>query len=386
VRWWTIAAALAALGTAGLRGAADSAAAERAVLDADIAFFARRAAADPRGAADRLQLAALYARRAHASGAPADWVRAESLARRSLALRAAHNTRALAVLAGALVAQHRFAEAEAAAAALERAEPWVPGHRALRGEVLLELGRYDAARAVFDSLRIVATEAAVAPRYARWLELTGDVAASRRLLEAALAEARRARHMTRDQRAWYWWRLADFELRQGRRRAARRALDGGLAVAPDDGRLLLTEAGLLVAEGRWRAAVRAGEAALARATDLTPLVVLADAYRGAGDTARAADALRALEAAVAASPEPLHRQWALALLDHERSADLIYRQACAELASRRDVYGYDVAAWAALASGRPAEARSLMDSALALGTRDPLLRRHAAAIDAALER
>jgi len=57
----------------------------------------------------------------------------------------------------------------------------------------------------------------------------------------------------------------------------------------------------------------------------------------------------------------------------------------AELRTRRDVYGYDLMAWALHRLHRDGEARAAMTRALALGTDDPQLRAHAAAIAAALE-
>ena len=56
----------------------------------------------------------------------------------------------------------------------------------------------------------------------------------------------------------------------------------------------------------------------------------------------------------------------------------------AEITTRRDIYGYDALAWALLANGRAAEARTAMTEALALGTRDAKLFFHAGMIEAAL--
>lgn len=361
--------------------AAAKVAAERALLDADLAFFEARVARDPRGAADRLQLAQLHVRRAHATAGVLDWERAEALARASLELRSDRNARAWGVLATALVAQHRFAAAESAAARQIAAEPWVAAHRAQRAEILLELGRYAEARVIFDSLRLDAANLALAPRQARWLELTGAVTPARRLLEAAAREAGQLVHLSADQAAWYWWRLADFELRHESWSRARTALRAGLALSPDEPRLVLAAARLAIAEGKWQDAVHHAELALAAAEDATPLAVLADAYRGAGDSAGEAEALRALERV--ATGGPLHRAAALALLDRGRATDAIYHQAREELARRGDVYTYDVVAWAAYRQGRRYEARAALDSALRLGTADPLLARHRAVILAA---
>jgi predicted Zn-dependent protease len=55
----------------------------------------------------------------------------------------------------------------------------------------------------------------------------------------------------------------------------------------------------------------------------------------------------------------------------------------AELATRRDVYGYDVVAWARFKEGRVDEARQAMAGALAQGTQDALLLYHAGMIERA---
>ena len=58
----------------------------------------------------------------------------------------------------------------------------------------------------------------------------------------------------------------------------------------------------------------------------------------------------------------------------------------AEIAVRKDVYGYDALAWALLANDRPAEADTAMTTALAFGTHDAKLLYHAGMITAAARR
>jgi Flp pilus assembly protein TadD len=55
----------------------------------------------------------------------------------------------------------------------------------------------------------------------------------------------------------------------------------------------------------------------------------------------------------------------------------------AEIAVRRDIYGWDALSWALLEAGRVADARAASDKALALGTPDPRLLYHAGMIAAA---
>src|SRR5690348_1573001 len=196
--------------------AAATARAELGVRDQDIVFYQQRVARDPIAAADRARLAALYLQRARETADFEDFRRAEALARRSLALRVAHNGNTYSVLTAALLAQHRFTEALAAARALDAREPGVPRNQATLGEVELELGRYDAARALFDSLWPARHDLAVAPRLARWAELTGRTELARRLLERALADARRRADLPAEQLGWFYLRVGDLALRHGR--------------------------------------------------------------------------------------------------------------------------------------------------------------------------
>ena len=58
----------------------------------------------------------------------------------------------------------------------------------------------------------------------------------------------------------------------------------------------------------------------------------------------------------------------------------------AEIETRRDIYGYDLLAWALHRSRRDAEGIPVMAQALALGTRDAMLFYHAGMIERALGR
>src|SRR5712692_5372497 len=177
--------------------------------DADVAFYERRVRADPIGARDRARLAALYLQRARETGDYGDYRRAEALARRSVALRISHNAATYSLLATALLAQHRFLEALEAARALAARDPENVSARALVAEIELELGRYDAARATFASLWPKRHELAVAPRLARWAEISGDTGLARRLLAGALTEALRRPDLPREQLAWFYLRVGD---------------------------------------------------------------------------------------------------------------------------------------------------------------------------------
>ena len=177
--------------------------------------------------------------------------------------------------------------------------------------------------------------------------------------------------------------MGDLELRQGRPDRAAREFENGLAVLPGDHRLLAAKARLAAARHQWRDAIAYGDSSVVVALDPATLGVVADAYAALGDTARAAEYARTMEVAVGQQPGAYHRAWSLFLLDHGRQIPQVLAAAQQELATRRDIYGYDVLAWALYKQGRAADARTAMAGALAQGTQDALLFYHAGMIERA---
>ena len=357
---------------------------EARIRDADIAFYAARAARDPSGAADLAMLASLYLERARATGDPSDAIRAEHAARKSLANRAGHNDRAVSVLSSSLLAQHRFAEALVFSKKLAADDTTNPAARAALGEIDMELGRYDDARAIFQSLEPRAAELSVASRYARWLELTGHPGAARSALHRALVTAQHTTGLPTEQLAWYWLRLGDLDQRTGAADRAEQDYREGLRLRPEDYRLLSARAHIAAVRGRWNDAISYGEQAIAISLDPATLGTLSDAYAATGDTAHASDYKHALETAVLSQPGAYHRAWSLFLLDHREHLAEVHAKVRAELRTRRDIYGWDLYAWSLHQRGQSASARQAMTQALALGTVDASLFYHAGMIEHAL--
>jgi tetratricopeptide (TPR) repeat protein len=352
--------------------------------DADIAFYEARVARDPYGARDRAALGALYLGRGRATGNETDYRRAERLARESAHTRRRRNDGAASVLAGALMAQHRFVEAGQVMAQIVRDDPSDPTARATLGEIDLELGRYPQADSLFASVALARATGSIGPRYARWLEIHGRSAEARDLLTTLRADLATGFRAQPEQLAWFDLRLGDLAFRNGRLDLAAEAYQRGLAVMPDDPRLLTGLAQLRAAEGNWQEAIGLGERSLSALFDPVTLGILSDSYDAIGDSAKASDYARAMEVAVSRQPGAYHRGWALFLLDHHRRVPEMVTRATAELSTRRDVYGFDVAAWALHQAGRNQEADAAAREALHLGTRDGLLHFHAGMIALAL--
>jgi tetratricopeptide (TPR) repeat protein len=354
------------------------------IREMDIAFYQRRVARDSFSARDFTQLAGLYLQRARETADNEDLVRAEEIARHSLALRRGRNDEAVGVLATSLMGQHRFAEAHDAAEELLRGDSTSIAARGLVAEAAMELGRYDEAGRLFGMLVTYQADLGTAPRLARWAELRGRPEEARRLLRQALDQAGRRHGMPREQLAWFHLRLGDLALRAGHLDEADRELKAGLAVTPGDYRLLGTLARLHAVTHDWRRAAEEGELAISRALDPATLGLLHDTWTELGDSAKAAEYYRAMAVSALRQTGPYHRAWSLFLLDHDREVPRVLANVRSELRTRRDIYGYDLLAWALHKSGRDAEARAPMQQALTLGTRDAMLYYHAGMIERAL--
>ncbi|MGH7694825.1 MAG: tetratricopeptide repeat protein [Gemmatimonadaceae bacterium] len=375
--WWAFAR------PARLAAAESSRNAERARLELeirskDIEFYIKRAKEDLQSAEDCAMVAGLYLQRARETGDVNDYRAAERYADESLALRMVRNGKARLTYASALLAQHKFPQALAAARTLVDGDPYQPRYRALYAELLVEMGRYDTARVQFDSLRNDTRTLAVAPRYARYLEFVGRTDLARWVLRRAVNDTRDA-ELPREQIAWFHLRMADLELRNGRLRVAAREIADGLRGAPDDGRLWAARARMHALEGNWRAVLHDVERVGDR-RDIATTALAGDAYSALGDTAKAATTWAAIEAMARDNPEPFNRQYTLFHLEHGIHVDETRMLLEREIAIRQDVYGWDQLAFARYLTNDISGAARAIKAAMATGTKDANLYYRAAII------
>ena len=357
---------------------------ERAQRDTQIAVWGQALDADSTSAIALGQLAALHLQRAREGGSWGDYLEAERYARRSIGKRTVRNGKTAVTLVSVLLAQHRFAEARAVAQDLVRRETDVPQYRSLLGEVAMELGDYPLAGSMLDSLWSQRAILSVAPRLARWAELNGRAAEARALLEQARDDALARPDVPKETKSWFHFRVGDLALRAGRLRSAESAFRAGLAIEPDDPRLLAGMARLFAVRGDPAEAIAWGDRAIAAQLDPGTLGVVGDAYAAMGDRAKAAEYFHTMEVAVTAQPGQYHRAWSLHLLDHDQRVADVLKQARASLNERRDVYGYDLVAWGLHKAHRDRDAQAAMQHALQLGTPDASLWVHDGMIARAL--
>lgn len=251
------------------------------------------------------------------------------------------------------------------------------------GDAQLELGRYREAFATFERMGALRPGLAAYARQSYEQELRGDLDAAILLMREAVRAGAGATENTN----WARAQLGLLELKAGQIDAAEATFRAALAVQPSYGR---AEAGLgavAVARGDLDAAERA----YARAAAHLPLPEIVAGY---GDVQMARGDLRGARDSYALVRYELD-QYAAAGGDadleraafdaaHPEGVDPAATVALARraLAARPSIHAHDALAWALYRAGDCAAARRESRAALALGSVDPLLRYHAAAIAA----
>lgn len=348
-----------------------------------IAFFTAAAERDPYGSIARAELAHLYLQRARETGDLEDQEEAERWARESLELRGAGNVKGYRMLAAALLARHHFTEAEETAGELVRMWPEEPSHRALLGQIQLELGHYAAAEETFAGLMRHEESLAVAPRLAAWAHIRGQPEEALRLLRLARDRAMHRTDLPAEQRAWYHLMVGQHELERGHLEEAEAAFASGLGHEPGDFRIVAALIRLEASRGEWARAIEYGER-LGDAADLRTLGILGDAHAALGDSVAAGKLHEALERSAAESPEPFNRQLYAYRLDHGRAIPETLEVLQAEVERRPDVLGHHLLGHAMFLAGRTEEARESLRHALRMGTEEPLFHYHLGRVEHAL--
>jgi tetratricopeptide (TPR) repeat protein len=272
---------------------------------------------------------------------------------------------------------HRFKEAEPLARKLveQRALSFDFG---LLGDVLMEQGKLKDAIAAYQKMVDLKPEPQAYARIAhvRWLK--GD-------LEGALEMMRDAAHgaspSDAESAAWFYTRLASYELQAGHWPQARNVCAAVLDFQKDYPPALLLSGRMALAENKGAEAIEP----LLRAAKANPLPeyqwTLAEALRATGrvDDAKRVEA-ELMKSGAANDP----RTFALFLATRREHITTAIELAQRELSERADVHTHDALAWALAAANRWEDARQHSEKALAEGTADARLYLHAGIIAAHL--
>ncbi len=362
------AAAPQALGERALSGAAGG------VTASTVAALEQQVRATPHDPDLLAQLAFGYQLRWRETADPSFLPRSETALRRSLRARPGDATAVLGLGSLALI-RHDFRDALRYGRRAARLLPGSARPYGVIGDALVELGRYDEAFAAFERMIALRPNLASYARIAYARELTGDPAGAIAAMRLALAAAGGQPEPT----AWSLVELSKLELGLGRVGAAERHVRSALRVFPGYPAARAELARVEAVRGRIARAVEEAR----RAADAVPtpqsVALLGELLDRAGkpvEARRQRATVGVIERLLRVNGVQVDLESAVYRADYGiRPLETVVLARRAR-AARPSIYGDDALAWALARAGRCREALRFAESALRLGTKDPLLYFH----------
>jgi tetratricopeptide (TPR) repeat protein len=331
-------------------------------------------------------LALALARRARETGDPAWYQKADKAIQESLRL-APGNFEAAKLRVWVLLGKHEFSAAREAALELNRRAPDDVLVYGFLVDANVELGNYaDAEKAAQWMLDLRPGNVPGLTRAAYLRELFGDLEGALDFMQKAL---RRTHPREVEDRAWILTQMARLQLSSGKPEIAGRLAEEALRLFPGYHYALARMAEIRTAERRFAEALEYQRQHYSAAPHPENLYELAQALEHAGKRDEAAECYARFEQLARAEMEGndnANRELILYYAGPAGKPAEALRISRREIERRRDVRTLDAHAWALHVNGLAAEARENIRSALAVGTRDPIVLEHARAIDGATER
>jgi tetratricopeptide (TPR) repeat protein len=277
---------------------------------------------------------------------------------------------------------HRFDEAIAAANELLAESPNDPYLYGVLTDANMELGNYDAAVKAAQKMVDMRPETASFARVAQLRTLHGDHTGALEIMKQA---ARSADPLDKETQSWCLVQMGDEMWKSGSYADAERVYDEALGNFPDYYLAIAAKGKIRAAQGDLASAEKFLTDAQNRVPNVDVIILLAQVYSQLGNTEKADQQAKLLEV-VEEKLGQAGDQKRLALFWADRGVRIDEALAIAERehAARKDIYSADVYAWCLMKAGRTAEARTIMDEALRLKTKDARLLYHAGMIAAAL--
>jgi tetratricopeptide (TPR) repeat protein len=346
-----------------------------------IKSFQDRIRQNPKDAVSYAILGDLYIRQARETGDVAGYQRAEASLNEALKLLPGYSP-AGSALASAYYAQHKFSDALELAQRVYDSNPKNLSALVTVADAQLALGSYQQAETIYQNLMDTDATSPLVARLASLEELKGKPQNALELMRRAAGDALHSGG-TQESVAWYVLRVGDIYFNMGELKQAGDYYEAALRVF-DNYHLALAGLGKVrAAEGRYDEAI----AYYQRAINIIPqpdyLAALGDLYMLTEQPDQAQVQYKTVEyigKLAALNKQVYNRQLANFYSDHDLKLKEALRLALVELESRKDIYGYDAAAWAYYKNSNFKEAQSVMDHAMALGTRDARLYYHAGII------
>ncbi len=355
------------------------------VTDHDIAFWQQRVERDPVDFASLDLLGEAYLLQARETGDLGAYQRAEASFTNALQVRP-DDSFSQSDLATALYSTHNFQRALEIAQKAYAADSSATQALALVADANLAMGNYDAAYAAYGRLSNAASGPSVLSRLSYLDELRGDRKTAIRVMGEAEADAVKAKRPP-ESIAFYRLQIGNLYFSIGQYSKAATWYQAALQVFPGYYLALAGMGNVQAAGGNYEKAIDYYQQSVAAVPQPIALAALGDAYARLGDAKSAKqqyDTVDFIGHLAEINQVVYNRDLALFYADHSIKTDTAVQLALSELNIRRDVFGYDAAAWTLYKDGRARDAAPYMEQALGLGTNDAKMLFHAGMIEDAL--
>lgn len=274
---------------------------------------------------------------------------------------------------------HQFAEALQIA---KRAQAINVRDHEIYGTIVdaqVELGDYKSAVDAAQKMVDLKPNTASYSRISYLRSLHGDSLGAIEAMKTAISAAN---PQNLESIAWCRVHLGDELMNSGKANEAEREYDHALYLFPEYHLALAAKARARFAAGDTENAILFYKRAVERSPSPEYIAPLGDIYTKLGRTEEARQQYEQVEfiEKMGASAGTYSSQLALFWANHDIRLDDALAAAEREYAARRDIYTADVFAWSLYKKGRFAEAKTAIDEALRLGTRDARLLYHAGMI------
>ena len=332
-----------------------------AVEKETIRFLEDRVKKDPEDFIAYNKLAQQYLQRLRETGDLTYLNLATKAAHASLAtLPPEQNVGGLTASAQVEYASHDFAAARDHALKLTQLEPKKAYTYQILGDALLELGDYDRSATAYQTMEDLSgvqglTRSAIEQRLARVAALHGDVSGARQHLRNALTLALDLPEPPAETVAWCRWQLGEAAFAVGDYVGAEEQYRKALGDYPEYFRALASLGKARAAQGDIKGSIEQLEHAVRIIPDPTFVSTLGDLYKVDGRDKEAAAQYELVERIGQISELNgvlYNRQLALFYADHDVKPNRAYENASREYAVRKDIYGADALAWAALKNNK----------------------------------
>jgi tetratricopeptide (TPR) repeat protein len=294
------------------------------------------------------------------------------------------NRQTLRISAWVAMGCHQFDRAFDLTRRYDRRYPDDAWNLSVMGDALMELGRYNEAERAFQRMVDLRPGPAAYSRVAYLRETRGDLVGAMDLMQMALS-ATDPRES--EDRAWLMVQIAHLHEISGNLSDSEASYRAALEAFGGYHYALSGLAELMLRLGRADEAATLARGAIEAAPHAERYLVLADALRAAGRDQEALEAEATFEHLAlmnVANPDNENHDLVLFYLQRRHEPAKALSIARLEALRRRDLQTLDRLALALEAAGEKGQAKRLMKRILKIGTRDPLIAGHAAAMGLAL--